>query len=173
MLLPTGFTQTLNYTTEDINIANGYKLDWGPSSERVFPQRCLSQRTFAPWNRFYLKLQTDGRHQITSNFIVIDALYLCSHQPLCSLVALMHDSCSNRDVNCPVWGFLKVSKIVPGGQLAGEVSDVCWLYFDIHLDSTTNCSLMNKLDECPSSPVTFIDSWGILLTVRHTWWIIT
>lgn len=48
MLLPTGFTQTLNYTTEDINIANGYKLDWGPSSERVFPQRCLSQRTFAP-----------------------------------------------------------------------------------------------------------------------------
>lgn len=48
MLLPTGFTQTLNYTAEDINIANGYKLDWGPSSERVFPQRCLSQRTFAP-----------------------------------------------------------------------------------------------------------------------------
>lgn len=44
----TGFsTNYFNSTTEDININNGRKLDRGPSSEKVLPERYLSQKTFA------------------------------------------------------------------------------------------------------------------------------
>lgn len=84
----------------------------------------LISEDFCPENRFYLKLQTDGRQQKASDSVVIDALQLCSHRPeeenSCIVVPV------TGNVNPPNWESSEA-------QIPGDAPVFCWLYFDIHL----------------------------------------